>query len=153
MSTTWILIANSSKALLYETQKALLFNSNGHAEDQLKLIDEFNHEESRKKASELVSDRVGSYQSGSAGHGSFVESTNPKEIEAERFARELVAELDAGRLAGRYDDLVIVANPHFQGLLYKQANEQLHRRVIRAIEKDYTQFKGRQLAEQLKENL
>jgi protein required for attachment to host cells len=152
-STTWILIANACFACLYETRLARLFNTNGHAENSLTMIKSFNHEQSRKRISELVSDRQGSYIGGTAGHGSFSEHSDPKLVEADRFARELAHELDNGRLEGKYGKLIIVAKAHFRGLLQKHMNHQLEKCVERTIEKDYTHFKGRELVAQLQTHL
>jgi protein required for attachment to host cells len=149
MSTTWILIANSSHANLYQTHKGLLFGSNGHAAEKMCLLQSFDHVESRKKISELVSGKAGKYQCRTSGHGSYSEATDPKTVEAMRFARELAEFLDSGRVEDEYDDLIIVAPPHFQGLLQKCITQQLQKRVSRTVEKDYTNFKGRYLVSQL----
>lgn len=153
MSTTWILIANASQARIYQTHKPLLFNANGNAEDHIELVDEFTHDASRSKTGDLVSDRNGNYQVGPMGHGTYAETTDPKEVEADRFAKHLVAKLNSGRIAGIYDDLIIVANPHFRGLVNKHLTNQLTRLVSQTIDKDYTRFKGRELVHQLMEHL
>lgn len=153
MSTTWILIANASQARIYQTHKPLLFKANGHGEDHIELIAEFSHDASRRKTGDLVSDRNGNYQVGPMGHGTFAESSDPKQVEAERFAKQLVEQLNSGRVAGQYDDLVIVANPHFRGLLNKHFTRHLTRLVSQSIDKDYTRFKGRELVHQLMEHL
>lgn len=152
-TTTWILVANASFACLYETHLALLFRTNGHAEKNLTMIKSFNHEQSRKRTSDLVSDRQGSYISGTAGHGSFSEQTDPKLIEADRFARELAQVLEDGRIEESYSNLIIVAKPHFQGLLQKHMNHRLGKYINRTIEKDYTRFKGKELVAQLQAHL
>jgi len=151
MSTTWILIANSSKAHLYQTHKPRLFKSNGHDEQSLLLIQNFSHDASRKKAGDLVSDRIGNFRS--SGHGSFVEPTDPKAYEAECFAKELADELDSGRIAGKFDDVILVATPYFRGLLQKNLSNPLSKLISMTIDKDYTSFSGRQLVQQLREQL
>lgn len=157
MSTTWILLANSSKAQLYSTHKARLFRSNGHDNNSLSLVNEFTHEESRKKTSELMSDKFGSYRFGACfgaeGHGSFSEQTDPKEHEAEVFALELIAELEMGRTEGKYDDLIIVANPHFKGLLSRHLSGSLNKYISKTIEKDYTHYAKNELVKQLQKQI
>jgi protein required for attachment to host cells len=153
MSYTWILIANASQARIYSIQKAKLFISNHQYENCLDFITELEHEKSRKKTGELITDRLGSYQTSQGGHGSYVEPTDPKEVEADRFAKEIAEVLDQGRLKGEYEELVIVATPHFQGLLKKHLNHVLSRMISNTIEKDYTQYKERELAQQLREQL
>lgn len=151
MSTTWILIANASQAHIYEMHRARLFKSNGHAEENLQLLETFEHAASRKKTGELVTDRVGNNRS--SGHGAFAESTNPKAHEAEVFAKELMARLDVGRVAGKFDDVVLVASPGFHGLLQKHLSNPLSKQISRTLTKDYTSLSGRHLAEQLREQL
>jgi len=126
----WVLVANASQAKLFSMTSR--FGQN------LTLIKEFEHPESRLKGSDLVSDRPGHYQSKGTGHGSFVDKTDPKTQEAERFSQELVAELESGRTSNQYKNLVLVAAPPFLGALNKHISEPLHNTVIRVIEKDLT---------------
>lgn len=154
MSTTWILIANSSQAAIYLTHKAKLFLRNGCDNNSLILVRSFSHQDSRKKTSDLISDRFGKYRfSGSnnfpAGHGAFLEPTDPKAHEADVFAQELVQTLDQGRRDGAYDDVVLIATPHFRGLLNKHLKHAMQKLVSKVIDKDYTHIKGRALARQL----
>lgn len=156
MSTTWILIANSSKANLYSTHKARLFKSNGQDDDCLQLIKQFTHDASRQKiTADMVSDRLGNDNRGSmlGGHGTYAEPSDPKAVEANRFAHELAEELDTGRVSGQYDDLYIFANPPFHGLLNKHLNNHLSSLISRVVEKDYTHLSGRQLRQQLQVHL
>lgn len=134
MPNTWLIVANASQATLYETES--------HP-STLKLLKEFIHPASRAKGSDLASDRPGHFQAEARGmegttHGSFNEPIDPKEYEQERFAIELARELDAGRTANRYKNLIIVASPHFHGVLNKHMNEHVAGMVSRHVEKDYT---------------
>ncbi len=134
MANTWLIVANASQATIYETEKN---------PKTLKLIKEYLHPASRAKGSELASDRPGHFQQEARGregttHGAFNEQINPKDYEHERFAIELAKDLDAGRTANDYDDLIIIASPHFHGLLNKHLNEQVAGMVSRHIDKDYT---------------
>ncbi|MGE3920386.1 MAG: host attachment protein [Gammaproteobacteria bacterium] len=149
MSTLWILVANASTAKLYEAQRARLYKNNGHDDQNIKNIATFCHDESRQKASDLVSDKLGSYQFGDAGHGSFAEPTDPKLVEAERFAIELAEVLNQGRIEHAYEYLIIVAPAHFKGLLQKHLDTKLDKYIIETVKKDFTRFKGRELVHQL----
>ena len=134
MDTTWLIVANASQATLYETETP---------PKTLRLIKEFLHPASRSKGSELASDRAGHFKAEARGmegttHGAFNEPIDPKDYEQERFAIELAKELDAGRTTNSYNNLIIVASPHFHGLLNKHMNEHVAELVSRHIEKDYT---------------
>ncbi len=139
---TWLLVADASKARLYSMHKALFFKEQNS--NHLELIGEFTHAESRMKGTELVSDRMGEF-----GSGSFVENTQPKEHEAEQFAHELLGKLNAGRKEGCFRDLIIVAPPAFMGLLHKHMPHEVHKLVSQKIEKDYTQQTVRELMHNL----
>lgn len=134
MANTWLIVANASQATLYETESS---------PKTLKLIKEYLHPASRAKGNELASDRPGHFHAEARGmegttHGAFNEPIDPKDYEQERFAIELAKELDAGRTANRYENLIIAASPHFHGLLNKHMNEHVAGLVSRHIEKDYT---------------
>ncbi len=66
MSITWILVANASAAHLY---------ANYGPKKGLHKLKEFEHNASRGKAQDLVSDRPGHYNGHGSGHGSFIPAT------------------------------------------------------------------------------
>lgn len=140
MSTTWILVANSSNANLY-------VNNGPHK--GLQLTKQFTHPESREKASELVSDRPGHNQAHGGGHGSFTPAIDPKQNEAEQFAQQLAHELEQGRATNLYSRLILVASPHFIGILNNQLDDHVRKLVTETIEKDYTQATEKELASHL----
>lgn len=130
---TWMLIADASKARIYSCFKARIFNE-PHNPNNLSLINTYEHAESRKKDSELMTDKLGEF-----GSGTFVEFTSPKQHEADLFAQELIHHLKSGKTAGHFHDLIIVAPPAFLGLLQKHMPHDIQKLVIKTIEKDYTQ--------------
>ncbi|HEY9147789.1 MAG TPA: host attachment protein [Gammaproteobacteria bacterium] len=142
---TWLLVGNASQARLFETQTR---------PKTLKLIKEYLHPPSREKGEELASDRPGHFQmegSGTEGstHGAFNEPTSPKSYEHERFAMELAKELNDGRTQNRFGNLMIVASPHFHGLLNQHLNEHVAKMVSTHINKDYTDLDEEKLLEVL----
>src|SRR5687768_7208429 len=130
-SKTWLLIADASKARIYSLYKARVFQEQ-HPK-HLELIGEYSHIESRKKGSELTTDKLGEF-----GNGTFVEATSPKIREAEQFAHELIHHIEIGRKEGVFRDLIIVAPPAFMGMLQKYMPTEMHKLVSQRIEKDYT---------------
>lgn len=133
MSITWIMVANASHAKLF---------SNHGPNKGLQLVKELIHPESREKASELVSDRVGNF----AGSGSYAQATPPKEHEAERFALEIAHELEQGRVSNAYEKLILVTSSHFMGLLNGRLSTQVRNKVSESINKDYTSLPVKELA-------
>lgn len=132
MSITWIMVANASHAKLF---------SNEGPKKGLTLVKELLHPESREKASELVSDRIGNF----AGSGSYAQPTEPKEVEAERFASEIAQELEHGRVNNAYEKLILVTSSHFMGLLNGRMSQQVRKKISESINKDYTNLPIKEL--------
>jgi len=145
MQNSWVLVANGSQARL--------FNMDG-PKKSITLVKEFAHPESRMKTDKLSSDRSGHYMSGGTqGSGSFQEATDPKTYELERFAMELAKSLDEGRAANKFGDVVLVASPHFLGLLKQNMSDQLGKIVSLTIQKDYTAVNERDMLDQIKSHM
>lgn len=124
---TWIVIANSNCCFIYDYDKKA---------EEFVLIKEISDPVVRMKASEyLTSDKPGHYKTGSA-HGAYEQHTSPKKAEVEHFAHEICAVLNEGRNANAYGQLIIVANPHIQGLLSNTMDKHVKALVTEHIEKD-----------------
>lgn len=144
MTKTWILVANASEA------KILTIDNLRTGE--LELVRELAHPESRKKISDLKSDRPGHYATDSGAHSAYGSKSDPKDVEAEHFAIQLVHELKAGWDQHKFKSLVIITPAHFHGLLKK------HLHLLGALEvahmsKDYTRYPLPKLHTSLKEHL
>lgn len=143
---TWILTANATGAKLYETD-ALKIGSK-----DLKLIDEFSHQENRDKISEMMTDKTGHYQSDfGSGQGAYASRTDPKEIEAERFAQILATKLNKGRIDHLYQKLVVIAPAKFHGLLNEKCPRDVLNLIHHKVQKDYTKISQKELQSHLAE--
>lgn len=147
--TTWILVSNASQAQLYQTELSELHDKKAKPE----LLHTYQHPESREKDEDLVSDNLGRFHGKQEGRGNFIETTEPREHEADLFARELIEILEAGRNAHNYEHLIIAAPPHFHGLLNKHMNKNISRMITSHIEKDYTQDNMKDLLKHLEQYL
>jgi len=131
-ATTRVLVGNASEAKLFESQ---------NIGRELNLLEQFSHPESRDKREDLKTDKAGHYQSQNGlGHGSFIEPTEPKDNEMEKFARELAHILDSGRTGNKFERLIVIMPPHVHGMLKKEFNDHVRNMVIHHIEKDYTKM-------------
>jgi len=103
IDTTWILVANASKAKIY--------TSHNLGKD-LSLYDHpLEHMASRAKRLELNADKAGHYQKQSGSiHGAFSETSDVKKVEAEKFAIELAHKLYNAYTHQKYDRLLMIAN-------------------------------------------
>lgn len=126
--TTWVVVADASRARIFAQQKK-------HGE--LAEVDDMVHPGARLVDSELTTDRRG------AGHGAFGQGSHAMDArtdahrhEAEAFAREVNARLQAGRARGDFDRLVLMAPPAFLGELRAQLDESLRKEVVAELHKD-----------------
>lgn len=140
MSITWIMVANASQAKFF---------ANHGPNKGLELLKELEHPESREKTSNLVSDRSGA--NSGTGHGAYIQATDPKHHEAERFAQEVARELDEGRLKNAYDRLILVASAPFMGLVNNRLSGLVRSKVSESIDKDYTRLPVKDLAGHLEQ--
>ena len=136
MTTTWILVANASEAKLY---------ANTGISKGLEKVAAFDHPDSRKKNSDLVTDRSGHMQSAGNGHGARQPATDPKQHEHENFAREIAHHIEHGRTGNQYQRLIVAAEPHFRGLLNNTFSTQVHSLISENLEKDYTKVTQKEL--------
>lgn len=138
----WILVANASYASLYSSKNLRT--------SDLDLVKEFSHPDSRKKVTDLVSSRSGSFRGrGKVCSNAAYERTNPKDVEAEVFAQELCKELKTV-CTEKSEKLYIITTAHFYGLLEKHLN---CKAAIEYIAKDYTRYKQPKLLEALREHI
>lgn len=134
MQTTWIIIANTAAARIYST-----IHTDGHL--HLELVHELSHPESKMKGIDLVTDGSGKYRGEATGtiQGKYQPPTDPKAHEHDIFAREIVELLENARTQNRFGTLIIVADPHFHGLIDKHLKNhaQVNKLVKKHIQKNY----------------
>ncbi|MCG5548663.1 host attachment protein [Halorhodospira halochloris] len=129
MAKVWVVAADAAKARLFESEQR-------SAKDMHEL-ETWVNPELRQPAHDLTSDRPGrSFDSGGEGRHALAESSDVKEVESERFARELVKWLEHSYHEQRFNHLVIAAAPHFLGLLRQNMSKSLHQVISCEISKD-----------------
>jgi protein required for attachment to host cells len=113
-------------------------------------IETFNHSESRAHVHDLVADAQGRKpvgpvpasmaqgQGGAHGRPGVESVTDPKEVEGQKFARELADVLERGLQEHTYERLIIAATPHFLGLLRSAVSVQVEKHIETTIDKDLT---------------
>jgi protein required for attachment to host cells len=139
---TWILITDASRARVFSADPA---------GTTWTLQREHQHPASRAKEAELDPSQRGRQQQRAGGpyRPAMEPSTPPKEVERETFARELAEGLERDFDAHRYAHLVLVAPPHFLGLLRKSLSDKVAKQVVATVDKDYTGLDVRRLPELL----
>lgn len=150
MSKIGVLVANGSRA------KFIHYHGIHHSEPStqpLEILERFTHPDSRRKCDELVSDRPGRYQSVQHLRGAYAEDRNPKEETKEQFATELAKKLNDYRTHDGFDKFLIVAPAHFYGLIEKHLPREVTNLIYGTLQKDYTEYKERELYPVLKKAL
>lgn len=146
MDSTWILVSDASRARVFAT------NGKGRP---WTLVRELAHPESRLKGMEIMADKPGRVQQrvGAKNRPGMEPPTPPKEVEAEHFAEQLAHVLADGHGRNAYSRVILVAPPHFLGLLRQAVNGQVSKCVSASLDKDLTDLKEHELPERLAELL
>jgi protein required for attachment to host cells len=131
--TAWILVSDSASARLFSAEVR---------ENDWKLEKTFEHPEGREFSREISpSSPPGRMQQGKAAggrHTALEQHTTPKEAEAQKFAETLSHYLDDALAKRQFDTLVLVAAPHFLGLLRGAIGKQAAKHVQTTVDKDLT---------------
>jgi protein required for attachment to host cells len=128
MRKTWVLVADSARARFFtaETPKGPLTE-----------FEDLVHPEARVHARDLTSDRPGrSFDRAGQGRHPMGSLNAAKEHEAEDFARAIASRLEAGRNAGQFEQIVVVAPPDFLGLLRKAIGHSTAKLISAEISKN-----------------
>lgn len=141
---TWVVIANSNTCRIY--------NYTIHPKQLLiyKLIE---HPENKMRDIDLTSDKPGRYKSSNAPHSSYDQPSDPKEIKIDTFAREVAKELDHGRTSNLYDNIILIASPSMQGLLFQHMDKHVKSLIINNIGKDIMSLKEKEILDFLHKHI
>lgn len=112
---------------------------------QLTLLKEISHPENKLKSGAITSDRPGHYQAGESARGAYSPHMEAKETEIDNFSREIARELNQERVSHEYDELIIIAPPHMNGLLFKHINKHVKNLVINNIKNDLLHLSDNEL--------
>ncbi|MFG1492755.1 host attachment protein [Halobacteriovorax sp. ZH4_bin.1] len=127
MHRSWVVVASKSNARIYERKKR----------NTLKLIKSLENPKVKLKEGEVDSDRHGS-MANSNGHGyqSFTPKKTNKKHREELFAKEINQFLNHNHNKNNFDDLVIVAENSFLGVIRNNLNSNLNKHVSNYLNKD-----------------
>jgi protein required for attachment to host cells len=129
MTLTWVLVADNTRARIFtaETPSSVL-----------EEIKDMAHEEGRLHDRDITSDLPGKIKSAfSVGHA-LEQPTDPKQHEADNFARHIAHYLTAAHNAKAFEQLLVVAEPSFLGLLRQHLPEAVKRLISFELDKNIT---------------
>ena len=120
--TTWILVANRAGARIFDRKGR-----------SLHLIREIDHPAGRKADQDIEAGPQRTFDSHAQGHDP---RSSPHEHAAESFAKDLAAELLLGRTKHGVERIVLVAEPHFLGLVRGKLDDTTLALVAATLPKD-----------------
>jgi protein required for attachment to host cells len=140
MNATWILVADSARARLFEADGAGALNE----------LACYTNPEGRAGTRGLTTDRPPTVNEsvGFARHA-IEPHTSPRAKASNSFARLLREVLDQGQHMRRFEQLVLVAPPRFLGALHTTFGKRLRECVVAEIPNDFTQLSPAKLHAQL----
>jgi protein required for attachment to host cells len=140
---TWILIADGSRARLFEHRRS---------ERSFELVFDDDRPQLRDREAMRGSDRFGRVHEsvGQKRHG-MQPSTSNDQILRDEFARELAQQLQTGANEQRFGQLMLVAPPTMLGALRSHIGDPLRGLVVAELDKDLTKIPAHELPEHLKD--
>ena len=128
---TWIVVADASRARLFET---------GVVDGAMTEIADLGHPEGRMHDRELTRGPLPASQEsvGPVSHG-IEPHTSVREKVSQEFARELAELLEHGRVNHAFDALVLVAEPRFLGVLRSSIGREVSKLLVGSIGKGVSQ--------------
>ena len=144
MKSTWILVADSSRARIFIADSS----------STLQEIEDFAHTEGRLHEQDMTSDKPGK-DTGVAGAGghAYQDQIDPKEQEAINFAKSVAKHLDEEHNSNKFEQLMIISDPSFLGKLRKQLSDQSRKAVCFELDKNITTHSIDDIRKHLPEHL
>ena len=142
----WYLVANRAEALVYE----------GDLNGSFRFVKRFQNPKGKMMERDLVADRPGRSFSSAEGtrlrHG--LEPRTPyHEVVAVEFARELGRKVDKAALKQELSDLVVIAEPHFLGLLNQEFSKRVKALIRREVPREWAEGSDAELKAYLQKKL
>ncbi len=129
MKSTWILVADNVHARIFTADSP---------SSSLNEIEGFTHAEGRLHDREMTTDLPGRIKSADGSGHAYEQPTDPKKHEADNFAHQLTKHLETAHNANKFEQLLIVAEPSFLGLLRNHLPEHIKQHVCFELDKNIT---------------
>ena len=141
MLRTWVVVCDASRCRIFDV---------GPRRDKWKMIQSIEYPQGRAKGHELLTDKPGrSQQSGALMRPAIEPSTQPHEVEVERFAHQIAKLLELRLAENAFQRLVLVSPPHFLGTLRSALSTNAAKHVAVSIDQDYTSLEPAELLERV----
>lgn len=141
MSITWILVADGSRARLFESTRR---------DEPLHQLENFLNPEARLAGRELTTDHPPTVnESMQFARHSIEPHTTQREKHVAHFAKELADALERGRTDHRFERLILVAPSKLLGALHEQFDEPLRQCVIGELHRDISTLPATEIHERI----
>ena len=141
MQRTWVVICDASRCRIFEV---------GPRRDKWRIVQSIEHPQGRAKGHDLLTDKPGrNQQSGALMRPALEPTTQPHEVEVERFAHQIAKLLDLRLAENAFQRLVLVSPPHFLGTLRSALSTHAAKSVAVSLDKDYTSLEPAELLERV----
>ncbi|MCA9048166.1 MAG: host attachment protein [Planctomycetaceae bacterium] len=137
--TTWILVADRSRARILATEK-----SDG---SDIREVECLVNPEGALRQSDVETDGPGYFRGGGGSLSAGEPHTDYQHKTAEPFAGQIAEALEHGRNTNQFGHLIVTASPMFLGILRQKLPASLAKLVELEIDKDYTQMSDAKIAE------
>jgi protein required for attachment to host cells len=84
-------------------------------------------------------------------HNALAPASSPKEVEKQGFAHTLATTLDQAIRSARFRKWLLVAPPHFLGLMRKELTSELVKHLLTTVDKDFNDLAVHELSERLRD--
>jgi protein required for attachment to host cells len=141
----WYLVANRVDAIIYE----------GKLDGEFHYVKRFRNPKGKLTELQLVADRPGrTFSSSRTGtrHGYEPRSHYHEEV-AMKFARRIAKELEKAAVKGEYSDLIVMAEPHFLGMINKELPKNVKSVLRKEVPREWSQGSDQELKEYLQAKL
>jgi len=125
MSKTWVVVAESSRAKIFEVEI-------NKSKQSLKEIKGFTHSDSRNHKSQLTGNQQKQTRQSLLSSSDDAHSDNDRTV----FARSLGHHLNNARTKGQFKKLIIMSPPKFLGDLRKNLGHETNKHVVSEIDKN-----------------
>lgn len=127
---TWIVVANSSHAKIFRLSKF----------PKIEELTSMDHPEGRLHSQDLEGRKQGrTFQSFGTTRHAYQPETEPKDVEAEKFARTLCHYICEAHQKGEFSRLYIMASPYFLGVLRQNIKPATQKAIVAELAKDMTE--------------
>lgn len=129
MKLTWILVADNARARIFTASTP---------SSALEEIEGLVHTEGRLRDYDMTTDLPGRIKNADGSGHAFEQATDPKKHEADNFARHVAQHVEAGHNSNKFEQLLIIAEPTFLGLVRKHLPDHIKTHVCFELDKNLT---------------